>query len=519
MKNWMLRIIFFLLMGAAIIWIFFPDGYALRGPLLDSMLGREAPAPTQEMSDGRLRAPDGYDVTLWAQNLGDARFLRVTPEGSLLVSQTRLGQISLVLADHDGDGLSDGSRVIVENLDRPHGFDLREGSIYIGEATAIARVPFEESGLDTISLTGEVERIAEGIPEGGNHWRRSLRFGPDGRIYVTVGSSCNVCEEEDPRRAALLRFEADGSGETTFATGLRNTVGFDWQPGTDALYGTDNGRDLLGDDEPACELNHIIEDGFYGWPYANANANSQIEADPDFGPGNEDRIADSLAPAHSFRAHNAPLGITFIRRRDADPAYRGAALVALHGSWNRSTLDGYQVVSLHWGADGQITERPFLTGFEENGDVMGRPVDIAEGTDGAIYISDDYGKAVYRVSRHDSNAPSLKRPNAFRAATATPRTSGFTAGERLDDLSPTNRVALEERGGEIFKEKACATCHIASESLPGVSLKKLENLRSRYNIDELAIFFAAPQPPMPIVDLSEAQRRALAVYVLSTYGD
>ena len=152
MKKWMLRIFGFLLITAVIFWIFFPDGYALRGPLLDKLIGRIAPTPTLEISERRLRAPDGYDVTLWAQGLADARLLRVSPDGSLLVSQTRLGQISHVLADQDGDGFSDGTRVIVEGLDRPHGIDFHEDALYIGEAGAIARVPIAESGLSLIHI-------------------------------------------------------------------------------------------------------------------------------------------------------------------------------------------------------------------------------------------------------------------------------------------------------------------------------------------------------------------------------
>ncbi len=171
-------------------------------------------------------------------------------------------------------------------------------------------------------------------------------------------------------------------------------MGFDWQPRTGRLYATDNGRDLLGDDFPPCELNHVVKGGFYGWPYANGNR----VPDPDYGADHDDRIRASIPPAHGFRAHNSPLGITFVRGRQAPPAYRGAALVALHGSWNRTQKDGYKVVSLHWRSDGRIEERDFVVGFEEDEDVIGRPVDVAEGPDGAFYISDDYAGAVYRVA-------------------------------------------------------------------------------------------------------------------------
>jgi hypothetical protein len=185
-----------------------------------------------------------------------------------------------------------------------------------------------------------------------------------------------------------MRFHPDGTGGEIYATGLRNAVGFDWRPEDGELYATDNGRDLLGDDFPPCELDHVVQGGFYGWPVANGNR----VPDPDFGKGAEARIAASIPPVHGFRAHNAPLGITFLRGQDLPEDYRGAALVALHGSWNRTRKDGYEVVSLHWRADGAIEERDFLTGFLDRSDdeVVGRPVDVAEGPDGAVYVSDDY---------------------------------------------------------------------------------------------------------------------------------
>jgi glucose/arabinose dehydrogenase len=241
-------------------------------------------------------------------------------------------------------------------------------------------------------VEGDLETVVEGIPGGGNHWTRTLRFGPDGWMYVSIGSSCNVCEERDPRRAAIVRYRPDGSGAEVFATGLRNAVGFDWRPGSGELYATDNGRDLLGDDFPPCELNRVVQGGFYGWPRANGDR----VPDPDRGAGHEEEIARSIPPVHGFRAHTAPLGMTFLRSESLPPAYRGAALAALHGSWNRSRKDGYEVVSLHWTGD-VVEERRFLWGFEVDEDVVGRPVDVLEGPDGAIYVSDDYAGSVYRI--------------------------------------------------------------------------------------------------------------------------
>jgi glucose/arabinose dehydrogenase len=483
-----------------------PDGMVIRGPILNSMFGRGIEAPPPAVVDQRFEVPPGFTVELWAEGLPNARFMRFSPMGSLLVSQPRSGRVVHVLADHDGDGLSDGQKVFLADLDRPHGIDFRDGYAYIGEASAIARVAIEESGPDSIEPRGVPERIAEGIPEGGNHWARSLRFGPDGGLYLNVGSSCNVCEEEDPRRAAMLRFEADGSGEEIYASGLRNSTGFDWRPGTDELFATDNGRDLLGDDYPPCELNSVVRGGFYGWPYANGYK----EPDPDFGPGNEARIAASIAPAHPFRAHNAPLGITFLRDPGTPEPYAGAALVALHGSWNRSELDGYKVVSLHWDAEDRITERDFLTGFQEGDDVVGRPVDVAEGPDGAIYVSDDFAGAIYRIERVDPNDS-----GSPRAAMRRPAAAGVPSNANpLAELDASTRETWARKGEELFVKHACATCHVEGEEAPGVVVKPLARLRERYTLTQLDSFFLAPTPPMPVVELSDADRRALAVFLL-----
>jgi glucose/arabinose dehydrogenase len=491
---------------AACHWLL-PEGMAVRGPILNSMFGRGVDAPDDEVVEQRLRVADGFEVALFAESIRNARFMRFSPGGDLVVSQPREGRLLHVLRDRDGDGRSDGQRVLIGGLDRPHGFDFRKGRLYIGESGAIARVAFVESGPDTIEVRGPVERIVEGIPDGGNHWTRTLRFGPDDHLYLSVGSSCNVCFEEDPRRAAMLRYQPDGTGEEIYATGLRNSVGFDWQPGTGELYATDNGRDLLGDDFPPCELNRIVRGGFYGWPIANGDR----VPDPDLGEGHAERIAASIPPAHAFRAHVAPLGMTFVRHPDAPADYRGAALVALHGSWNRSELDGYEVVSLHWDDQGRITERPFLTGFEVDGDVIGRPVDVVEAEDGALYVSDDYAGAIYRVVRAGT-APAPATRTAARATPAAPPADPLAA---LDD---DTRETLAARGATLFAEQACGRCHLEDEAPAGVVVKPLAGLARRYSVESLTRYFATPQPPMPVVALGEAERRALAVHVLATWG-
>jgi glucose/arabinose dehydrogenase len=487
--------------------LFLPERMAIKGPILNSLFGRGVDAPSDDVVESRFQVASGFEVQLFAEGIDNARFMGFSPDGDLIVSRPRAGQLVHVLRDRDGDGRSDGQRVLIGDLDRPHGFDFRDGEIYIAEGGAIARVGFVENGPDTIVVMGEPVRIVEGIPSGENHWSRTLRFGPDDRIYLSVGSSCNVCEEEDPRRAAILRYEVDGSGEEIFASGLRNSVGFDWRPGTDELFATDNGRDLLGNDLPPCELNRIERGGFYGFPVANGDR----WPDPDFGEGQEERIASSIPPAHSFMAHTAPLGMTFVRHPDAPEDFRGAALVAQHGSWNRTELSGYKVVSLHWDEQDRITERDFLTGFDVEDDVIGRPVDVIEGPDGAFYVSDDYAGAIYRITR----AGTLETPVSTMSAQPRPR----AVKNPLAGLDDATRADLSASGTGLFVANACGTCHIEAEAEEGVVVKPLAGLATRYTIASLSQFFLTPQPPMPVFALDDQERRALSVYLLERYAE
>ncbi|MBW2279753.1 MAG: PQQ-dependent sugar dehydrogenase [Deltaproteobacteria bacterium] len=338
----------------------------------------------------RIELPPGFRIDTFATGLRNARFMRFSGAGDLLVSSPREGTIFLLEPDRDGDGATDGQRVLLDGLNRPHGFDFHEGWLYVGETDAIRRIRFNP---ETGAVDGELEPVVTGLPEGGNHWTKTVRFGPDGWMYVSVGSSCNVCDEEDERRAAMLRFRPDGSDAQVYARGLRNSAGFDFHPRTGELWATDNGRDLLGDDFPPCEFNRVVEGADYGWPYANG----MKQPDPDFGAGRDAEIAASVAPEHGFVAHTAPLGMTFYRGEGFPARYRGAAFVAQHGSWNRSTKSGYRVVLLEWDDAGTILESDFAVGFEKDEQVIGRPVDVAEGPDGALYVSDDYTGAVYRI--------------------------------------------------------------------------------------------------------------------------
>jgi len=462
--------------------------------ILNVLMGLEGPPATATSVKQRFQLPPGFHLELYAANLPKARFLRFTPGGDLLLSRPHSGDIILLRSDANGDGQPDAVITLLDGLKRPAGMDFDGDTLYIAESDRIGRVAFDSANA---RLAGGYEPLIEGFTDDGNHWSKTLRVGPDRLLYLSQGSTCNICVEEDERRATMMRFRPDGSGAEIFATGLRNSVGFDWAPWNGGLYATDNGRDLMGDDFPPCELNLVEQGRFYGWPYYNgANV-----PDPDMGPDPLAGQREPTPPVHDFRAHNAPLGITFIDGRNWPAGYERAALVALHGSWNRSIADGYKVVSLHW-TDKGIEERDFLTGFNRDGDIAGRPVDVAQGPDGAVYISDDYAGAIYRVTYgdegHDWQPPSTPAPVVSRLDTEPP---AWLAGADLP--------AMAERGAQLYFYYDCASCHEAGENP-----KRLTGLADRLGYDAVIDVLKAPQSPMPIYPLSETQLRELAVYLL-----
>jgi glucose/arabinose dehydrogenase/cytochrome c551/c552 len=442
----------------------------------------------QERLDQSIHLPEGFTFTVYATGLKKARMMLALPNGDLLVSTPASGQVHVLAADKDGDGKADRTWSLIEGLSRPHGLALHEGYLYIAEDNAIGRAPIGSGDGDF----GPYERIVTGLTSKGNHWSKTIDIGPDGKLYMSSGSTCNVCEEEDPRRAAMMRFDSDGKNGEILATGLRNSVGFDWAPdGT--LYATENSRDLLGDDFPPEEFNKIEKGKFYGWPYVNGFG----VLDPDFGPGNEGKMDETTFPAHGFKPHNAPLGMTFVTGDTLPADYQDTALVALHGSWNRSQKDGYKVVSLHF--DGEtIQERDFMTGFLTNGKVIGRPVDVEQDASGALYVSDDYTGTIYKL--------------VYGGEQQVVQTQ---LSENLE--SETFAPELIAEGQVIFEELGCAGCHAPEEPIDGNTAPKLENLAARYTSVDIGQLLDAPPGPMPRFDISDQDKKALAAYILSTY--
>jgi glucose/arabinose dehydrogenase/quercetin dioxygenase-like cupin family protein len=349
-----------------------------------------APAPpTVPAVPAVLRVPDGFAVTVFASDLPRARLMAVSPEGVLIVAKRNE---VVALPDADGDGKAE-PRVLFGDLPYAHSVAFGHGYLYIATTPAVLRVKWTNG-----APAGTPERIVE-LPTStpSLHTSRSLAIGPDGRLYVSIGSSCNTCVEADARRTTLQVFDADGRNGRTFASGLRNTIGFAWDPRTGRLWGGEPGVDGIGDDVPPEEIN-LIEDGkHYGHPvYLGQNLDN---------PSPESRAAaSSLArsavtpAAFELPAHMTPMGLAFYTGTRFPEPYRTSIYLAVHGSTTRATKVGYKVVRIVMEDGRPARSEDFVTGWLDGDTVSGRPVGIVTGADGALYISDDNKGFIYRVA-------------------------------------------------------------------------------------------------------------------------
>jgi glucose/arabinose dehydrogenase len=371
-----------------------PGGLSGFWVILSSVTGLNTIEPPADISDTTFQLPHGFSVNLYAENLIAPRFLVMTEGNDIVVSSTSEGSIKL-LRDLDANGRAETVTDLISGLSAPQGLAFDGEWLYFSERDKVSKVRFNHQDGTLIS---QPQLVIGDLPYGHpyqTHNTKTIGISPDRKLYMTVGSPCNICEPEDPRYSAILRSELDGSELEIYASGLRNSIGFDWAPWSGALFATVNARDLLGDDFPPDELNRVVQGGFYGWPYFNGDN----IPDPDFGDKRPDLLSKAIPPAFKFRAHNAPLGIHFLNNSAVFPeSLNQSALVALHGSWNRSTLDGYKVVALHWDSDGNISSSDFMSGFLSAAGVSGRPVDIAEDREGNLYISDDLAGRIYRLT-------------------------------------------------------------------------------------------------------------------------
>lgn len=331
-----------------------------------------------------IAVPAGFRLDVFAENLGGARGLALDPGGVLLVSVPAKGRVVAVPAR--------GAPVtVVADLERPHGLAFRRGYLYVAETGRIVRYRYHGATLKAV----EPSVVVHGLPPGAHHWTRSIVFGPDDRLYVAIGSSCDVCEERDGRRAAIVRYEADGSGEQVFARGLRNPVGLGFHPTTGALWTTVNERDWPNGGAPPDYLTEVRAGGAYGWPHCFAER--RVWRPDPMWPGPRDCRGATL-PTVELPPHSAPLGLAFYTGRQFPREYAGDLLVALHGSRAGLPTAGYTIARVRF-RDGQVASvEDFAGGWRRGDRVIGRPVDLVVGRDGSLYVSDDHGDRIYRIS-------------------------------------------------------------------------------------------------------------------------
>lgn len=376
--------------------VFYYKNLRGAGPALLPSPQDVANAPGAGEAVSFLKMPAGFTISIFAKNLPDARVMAFDKEGNLWVSEPSQGKISKLVIK---DGKLESQKVIFEGLKNPHGlaFDPENLDVlYIAEETKISKVIISASGA------GELVKIID-LPKGGNHFTRTLGFGPDGRLYVSIGSTCNVCREEDPRYGSIWSLKKDGSDFKETARGLRNSVFFVWNGKDGKMWATEMGRDLLGDDTPPDEIN-VIDTASkdilnFGWPICYGKNIHDTEFDKNTYIRNPCMEPFEKPSRIDLQAHSAPLGLAFLPTNSAWPKkYRDNLFVAFHGSWNRTVPTGYKVVHLVLNDFGNlVTREDFITGWLTPEGALGRPVDLKFGPDGALYISDDKAGVIYRA--------------------------------------------------------------------------------------------------------------------------
>lgn len=363
---------------------------ALVGCLLQASI-TSLPAQASELPLEKLNLPAGFNISVFAK-VKNARQLAAGPDGVFFTGSRRAGNIYAVI-DKDRDHVAEKVITIDTDLNLPSGLTYRDGDLYVG---AVDRILVYRDIVNTMTNSPEPDVLIGDLPSERHHGWKYIKFGPDGMLYVPVGAPCNICLSDDPRFASILRYDLETKDYDIYAHGVRNTVGFDWHPETGELWFTDNGRDWLGDYTPPCELNRVTAPGqHFGYPYVHG---SDV-IDPEF--GNQAGNRKLIEPELNLGPHTAPLGMIFYTGTMFPPEFRNRALIAEHGSWNRSEEAGhigYRITMAVENDSGKLVYETLIDGWLEDNVGWGRPVDLLQLEDGSILISDDGGNVIYRLT-------------------------------------------------------------------------------------------------------------------------
>ncbi|GIV45719.1 MAG: sorbosone dehydrogenase [Ignavibacterium sp.] len=342
-----------------------------------------------ENNNSQIKLPPGFRISIYAENIPNARSIELSESGVLFVSTRTAGNVYALL-DNNNDFKVDEVITIASGLDMPNGVALKDGDLYVAEVSRVIKFPQIEKNLRN---NPSFIVVRDDFPTARSHGWKFIKFGPDGKLYIPVGAPCNICLSEDQRFASIMRMNPDGSDLEIFAHGVRNTVGFDWHPITNELWFTDNGRDMLGDDIPPDELNHAPVKGLhFGYPFLHG----KNILDPEFGSQADTSLYTK--PALELGPHVAALGMEFYTGQMFPEEYRNQIFIAEHGSWNRSKKIGYRVSLVRLKGNNVVSYEPFAEGWLKGETVSGRPVDIEQMPDGSLLVSDDFANVIYRIT-------------------------------------------------------------------------------------------------------------------------
>jgi glucose/arabinose dehydrogenase len=345
--------------------------------------------PSRAAEGSDITLPPGFSIGVYASDVPNARQMAAGPRGVVFVGSRSEGKVYAVV-DADGDHRAEAVHVLARGLSMPSGIAFRDGNLYVAEVSRI--VVLRDVARD-LARPPKVEVVSNAYPSDTHHGWKFIAFGPDGRLYVPVGAPCNMCTPPGPLHATITRLDLAGGAPEVVARGVRNSVGFDFQPGTGELWFTDNGRDWLGDDQPPDELNRLTRRGeHFGFPYCHG---SDLP-DPEFNAGRPCR--EFTPPARALDPHVAALGMRFYEGRMFPETYRGGVFIAEHGSWNRSTPIGYRVTFVKIDGGRATSYEPFAAGWLRGGVAAGRPADVLVLADGSLLVSDDKAGRIYRIT-------------------------------------------------------------------------------------------------------------------------